>query len=61
MTKDENIDNHRCIGNSILWIYQGYTGYIGDILDISKDILKKKMSIDLKLIKIHENVRIVKM
>ena len=38
----------------IYWIYRGYIGYI-------EGYYEKKMSIGLKLIKIHENVRIVKM
>ena len=47
---DENIDNHRYIGTSILWIYRIYK-------DIAADILKKQISISLKLIKIYKNIR----
>ena len=47
VTKDENIGNYEYIGTLILRIYQRYiNGYFG-----------KKISIDLKLIKIYGNIR----
>ena len=47
MTKDENIGNHGYIGTSILRIYRRYIdGYF-----------EKKISINLKLIKIYKNIR----
>ena len=46
-TKNKNISNYRYIGISILWIDHKYINkYFG-----------KKLSISLKLIKSHENVR----
>ena len=37
--KDENIGNHRYIGNSILRIYRIYRRYFGYIGNISADII----------------------
>ena len=47
MTKDENIGNHGYIGTSILRIYRRYIG----------GCFEKKISINLKLIKIYKNIR----
>ena len=49
-TNDENIGNHVFIGISILQIYRRYIGYIGQIF-------WKKISVSLKLLKTHENIR----
>ena len=46
ITNDENIGNHKYIGTSILQIYRIY-----------RLIFWKKISISLKLLKTHENVR----
>ena len=55
---DENIDNHGYIGTSILQIYRIYRRYIGGYFGKKyKRIFWKKISINLKLIKIYKNIR----
>ena len=51
LTNDENIGNHGYISISILWIYQIYWSYIDGYFE------KIYISMGLKLMKIHENIR----
>ena len=44
--KDKNIENHGYIDTSILWIYHRYIG----------GYFEKKISINVKLIKIYKNI-----
>ena len=51
LTNDENIGNHGYISISILWICQIYWSYIDGYFE------KIYISMGLKLMKIHENIR----